>query len=89
MRFSIPHRRRRVFSFFDFRSSFPGFPTSLKLRAEKKKSGANSKKLKKPRKGTKKAETQKAESVVFGDENPIVPFWFDGKMHLVAYSVTL
>ena len=36
VRFSIPHRRRRVFSFFDFRSSFPVFPTSLKLRAEKK-----------------------------------------------------
>ena len=35
MRFSIPHRRRRVFSFFDFRSSFPVFPTSLKLRAKK------------------------------------------------------
>ena len=35
MRFSIPHRRRRVFSFFDFRSSFSVFPTSLKLRAEK------------------------------------------------------
>ena len=34
VRFSIPHRRRRVFSFFDFRSSFPVFPTSLKLRAE-------------------------------------------------------
>ena len=34
MRFSIPHRRRRVFSFFDFRSSFPVFPTSLKLRAK-------------------------------------------------------
>ena len=28
--------RRRVFSFFDFRSSFPVFPTSLKLRAKKK-----------------------------------------------------
>ena len=35
MRFSLPHRRRRVFSFFDFRSSFPVFPTSLKLRAKK------------------------------------------------------
>ena len=34
VRFSIPHRRRRVFSFFDFRSSFPVFPTSLKLRAK-------------------------------------------------------
>ena len=30
------HRHRRVFSFFYFRSSFPVFPTSLKLRALKK-----------------------------------------------------
>ena len=27
---------KMVFSFFDFRSSFPVFPTSLKLRAKKK-----------------------------------------------------
>ena len=33
---SFPHRRGRVFSFFDFRSSFLVFPTSLKLRAKKK-----------------------------------------------------
>ena len=37
MRFSIPHRRRRVFSFFDFRSSFSRFSDFIKLRAKKKR----------------------------------------------------
>ena len=36
MRFSLPHRRRRVFSFFDFRSSFSRFSDFIEASREKK-----------------------------------------------------
>ena len=36
MRFSLPHRRRRVFSFFDFRSSFSRFSDFIEASRGKK-----------------------------------------------------
>ena len=37
VRSSLPHRRRRVFSFFDFRSSFSRFSDFIEASAQKKK----------------------------------------------------
>ena len=37
MRFSLPHRRNRVFSFFDFRSSFSRFSDFIEASRVKKK----------------------------------------------------
>ena len=55
MRFSLPHRRRRVFSFFDFRSSFSRFSDFIEKKGKKKE---NKKKKERGKKKEKKEKTR-------------------------------